>query len=104
MSWAATGRVDLHDPTSCKTCFYSLEAGECSAGSHVSRADQGCYAPRVYLRAWLDKKNECGRGATVFRKASGHGVVIMADLSKMASVWFIHLSSRVGDPSSCSVP
>lgn len=36
-------------------------------------------------------------------KASGHQVVIMADLSNMASVWFIHsLTTKIGrGPSDC---
>ena len=57
------------------------------------RADQGRYAPRAYLRVWLDEKKEfvCGVGAIL--KGSGHCEVIMADLSKMVLVWFTQCSS-----------
>lgn len=41
VSLAATVQVDLHV-------------------SPVSRADQGCYALRVYLRVWLNKMKEWG--------------------------------------------
>lgn len=59
--------------------------------SPISKADQGHYALRVYLRVWLNKKKECVEGGVsgaVLKKASGHRGVIMADLSKMELVWF----------------
>ncbi|CAK7306631.1 hypothetical protein VULLAG_LOCUS12687 [Vulpes lagopus] len=44
--------------------------------SHISRADQRCYAPRVYLRVWLNKTKEFGTVDSYaqedFRSQSGH--------------------------------
>lgn len=58
--------------------------------SRSARADQDPYASRVYLRIWLneEKKKWVGRQRAVFKKALGHSAVVMADLSKMALVWF----------------
>lgn len=114
--------VDLNNITSHRTCFYTPKGwGVCACRppgrrcsrivachGHISRAHQGHYAPRMYLRVWLNKKNVCVLGGgreerTVLKKASCHQVLIMADLSDMASVWFTHSQIiKIGrGPSDC---
>ena len=51
--------------------------------SHISRPDYAPYAPRVYLRGWLNKRKEwaVGEGEVAgLKKVSGHRRIIMADL------------------------
>lgn len=50
---------------------------------------------RVYLRLRLNKRKELGGGALL--KVSGHRPVIMADLFKMALVWFMQYRSNAQD-------
>lgn len=99
MCWEAMGPVDLYNVPSCKTCFYVVMEESWKIGRegmfenhrHISRADQGLYFPREYLMVWLNKKREWGDA--VLKNASGHGAVIMADLSKMASARFTQMPS-----------
>lgn len=91
---------DLHNPTSTKICnLRPKKLG--SAGRppgrkclriiivSLSRADEGHYAPKVYLRVELGKKKEYGREPEGFRSQRAF---IKADPSKTASNRFTQLS------------
>lgn len=53
----------------------------------ISRADQGHYAKGVLKGVGKQKERMWGEGLCLGR-LSGHRTVIVADLSKMAFVWF----------------
>lgn len=97
-SWATTRWVvhlsKAHLP---KTCFYSprdwgLRAGrpswKRSPEQCISKADQGCYAPRLYFES-LVKQKERRRGHA--QEGFESEIIIMADLSKISLIWFIHV-------------
>ena len=52
---------------------------------HISREDQGCYAMRVYLRVWLNKKKED------FRSQNGHhGKFVQVGISLAYTKSLVH--------------
>lgn len=103
MSWVASRRVDLHNPTSCKTCFYNSRGWEVHTRrppgrkmferigiwySHTSRADKKVFCPKDVLKGAVKQKERMGVG-TVIKKASdqsGHHGVSLVYMSNSTNV------------------